>query len=327
MGDFLGHAIPGSFFLLFAAILFWRQLHNLRRGAVGFNAANANANANGGGTAVDLGDDDEENDTGNSSSNGKKVGDCADCDDDSCYDHDDVDVQIDDAVERSTTFLKKIGTLLVSATIAGILVEGTNGITFFRFLMHEVLYLIHGLVGVGLVLEGYSLIPYDTSYYFLSVAKFQETLLWIHHGNSQNETEGLLHYYFALITFCTSVGALIVPYYPLSHRLRVYCISGGLFIEGVWMYCIGCVLYIPIFGGHPRVQHQQPAITAMQVPAFAATVTVTICLFVVIPIEIYMHRLEKKYLLVNNNNNHHRGLHKSGSHHPDCEYEQVQLMT
>ena len=347
MGDFLGHAIPGSFFLLFAAILMWRQLHNFRRAVVGFNAAN-NANAansvEGGkeraGIAVSLGEDDggeDEGDTGtdssssssSSSSNGKMVA----VGDDEGQIH-------DDAVERDPTFLKKIGTLIVSAIIAGILVEGTNGLikahNFFQFLMHEVLYLLHGLVGVGLLLEGFSLIPYDTSYYFLSASKFQETLLWIHHGNMQNETEGLLHYYFALITFSTSIAAATAPSYKHSHRLRLYCITiGGFLLEGIWMFCIGCVLYQPLFGGVPRTSQpaEHPAITAMQVPALAAVVTVTICLFVVIPIEIYLYNLEKEYNTNGTHSHkysrrHNRRLkyHRSAPH-SDCEYEQVRLVT
>jgi len=259
MGDFLGHAIPGSFFLFVAIILLRRQMYNFCR---------ATEEGGGGGG---------------------------------------VNVQ-GDAVERSSRFLIGIGSLIGMATFIGIMVEGLNGYfidgSFFKFQMHEVLYLIHGLVGVTLLLEGLCLLPYDTSYYFLSLAKFQEALLWWHHASMQSGTEQFLHYYLALIPLFTSLASVVVPSRPQSHRLRM-CVTGGFLSEGIWMYTNGIILYC---GPDSKVM-----LTPMQVPAFAALVVVLISLLVAIPFSVYMHHVDKLKL---------QTLYGTQSH-PDCKYEQV----
>lgn len=157
-----------------------------------------------------------------------------------------------------------VGTYLMSLTVVAIIIEGIGGVktynNFFFQYAHQVTYFGYHVAGVVSIAEAFTHVPDQSWRLTLAFAFCNEAVIMYGHAAMQHGTEAAMHvvsvYTAFIVAFFLIFGALMSDskHAPTFHALMV----GGVMFKGLWLLCIGYVVFSGAFGvngEHMTMEH------------------------------------------------------------------------
>lgn len=155
------------------------------------------------------------------------------------------------ATNGGSSFLWYLGTALMSVTLVSIIIEAAGGfITFGDVLFqiaHQSIHFGFFTAGAVAMLESYMRVPFDSWRLFFGLALCIEGVVFYGHQLEQKAPESTMHLVMAYMNFITGLAFFAAVYFPnnvMPHAVGII----GVIAEGLWLICIGKIVYSGSFG-------------------------------------------------------------------------------